>query len=125
MVLLRHSYTAIVNSIPDYHMRMLHIMYEDQDLHGRTEAEDLITYIEEQDPGTFIGILADDTVSPPCVSEQGHYPCQHYDEYTYIFLISTARWEQYKEIVYQRDKEHQKQHQCKVGLTVYLSSEKE
>jgi hypothetical protein len=113
--LIRASYQA-VQVIPQEHRRLLHTSYEDNDLDGVYEAEAMIGFLEKEVPGSFVGILANNSVSPPCAyTADGHYPCDYYDEYWYTVLISKKVWDEYEERVMAKDQEWKDAHQCKLA----------
>jgi hypothetical protein len=112
--LIRTSYESL-KVIPDEHKRVLHSMYEDNDLDGAHEAESAIDFIEKEVPGTFVGIMANDSVSPPCAyTEDNHFPCDYYAEEWYTVLVSKKIWDEYKSQVEAKDQEWKDAHQCKL-----------
>jgi hypothetical protein len=120
--LIRTSHASLV-AIPAEHKYLLHSMSEDNDLEGAEEAENIIAFLEEQTPGMYVGILANDSVSPGCDGwKREHYHCERYARMWYTFLISKAVWEQYKEAVEAKHKEYLYDHRCKVSE---VSTEKE
>lgn len=110
---IRVSYTAL-SAIPEEHRYLAHSMYEDSDLDGIQVAEATFDFIEKKAPGLFVGILANDSVTPPCCNAKLHYDCDYYEPYWYTVFILKADWEQYYDAVMAKDRLHQVAHQCKV-----------
>lgn len=100
--------------IPSEHVRILHNMYEDNDLDGAETAKDLIDFLEEEAPGSFVGILANDSVHATCDSwEPDHYNCEYYSPYWYTFLISKKIWDEHADRVEAADQAWKDSHGCK------------
>jgi hypothetical protein len=113
MDFIRVSHVAI-QEVPVEHRHLLHKSYEDNDLEGADQAEELLDFLVKEVPESFVGVLANDSVSPPCAYIEGHYHCDYYAPYWFTILISTAVWEQYKEAVLKKDQEHKNNYQCRV-----------
>jgi len=111
--MIRTSWTSL-SAIPEEHQFLMHRMYEDSDLEGAGAAEATFDFIEQEDPGRFVVILANDSVTPPCCTSEGHYRCDYYAEYWYTVLVKKATWNLYKERVMAADQEHKAAHQCKL-----------
>lgn len=112
---IRTSYQSL-KAIPEKHWHVLHHMWEDRDLDGAHEAENIIEFLEKETPGGFVGILANDSVYPSCDSwETGHYNCELYDGNWYTVLISKKIWNEYKSKVEAADQKWKDDHKCKVG----------
>lgn len=102
--------------IPGKHVRVLHKMYEDSDLDGAEKAENFIGFLEQEAPGTFVAILANDSVTPSCIHGSGnldHFHCDHYNPYWYTCLVSKKVWDQYEAQVEVEDQKWKDLHQCK------------
>lgn len=67
--LLRFPHEAVA-VIPDTHKHILHSMYEDSDLDGSRQAERLIDFLEQEAPGSFVGVLANSCYRPGCDTGQ-------------------------------------------------------
>jgi hypothetical protein len=113
MELIRISHVAI-QEIPQEHRRLLHKMYEDNDLEGAEEAGELINFLEQEAPGSFVGFEANDSVAPPCAYTEGHYPCDYYAPMWFVILVSAVVWEQYKDAVMKKEQEYKDSHKCKI-----------
>ena len=111
---IRVSYTAL-EAIPEEHRFLAHSMYEDSDLDNATAAEAAFDFIERKAPGLFVGVLANDSVTPPCCNAEGHYNCDFYEPYWYTVWILATDWERYKDAVMTMDQEHKARHQCRVA----------
>ena len=104
--------------IPSDRIRAIHTMYEDNDLGGAEKAEDLIAFLEQEAPGAFVAILANDSVTPSCVNGSGnldHFHCDHYEPYWHTCLVSKKIWDEYKSQVEAKDKEWKDAHKCKLA----------
>lgn len=110
---IRVSHEAL-KAIPVEHQKVLHRMYEDNDVPGADDAEDIFNFIERQAPGTFVLVLANDSVSPPCTTEQMHFHCDHYAPYWYTVLIPADKWEMCKADVMRQDQLWKDAHACRV-----------
>jgi len=111
---IRISYQSL-KAIPDEHKRVLHSMYEDNDLDGAGEAEELIEWLEKEMPGSFVGILANDSVTPGCDTwAQEHYHCELYAPHWYTVLVPKKIWDEYKPLVEEADKAWKAKNQCKM-----------
>src|SRR2546430_5881262 len=112
--LIRVSYQS-VQVIPQEHRFLMHRMYEDNDLDGAYAAEKMFEFIEKEAGETFVAVMANDSVSPPCayVADE-HFPCDYYDEYWYTVLVSKKIWDEYEERIKARDQEWKDAHQCKL-----------
>ena len=108
----RVSHAALA-VIPEEHQFLMHSMYEDSDLDGASQAEEVFDFLNKEDPGRFVIILANDSVSPPCCNSKGHYHCDYYAPYWYTTLVAKPVWEQYKDTVLAKDQEWKQAHQCK------------
>lgn len=119
--LIRISYQA-VRVIPQEHRRLLHTSYEDNDLDGVYRAEEMIAFLQKEASGSFVGIMANNSVSPDCCTVDGlmgnHFPCDYYDEYWYTVLISKRIWDEYEVQVREADRKWKDAHQCKLGVKV-------
>jgi len=112
--LIRISYQS-VQVIPQEHRRLLHSMYEDNDLDGAQLPEHLIEWLEQETPGMFVGVLANDSTMPGCDSwETNHYNCEYYNPWWYTVLISKKIWDEYEDRVKAKDQEWKDAHQCKL-----------
>lgn len=112
---IRTSYESL-SAIPDEHKRVLHSMYEDNDLDGAEEAEQLIEWLEQETPGSFVGILANDSTLPGCDSwETNHYNCEYYSPYWYTVLIPKKIWDEYEDRVKAKDQEWKHAHKCRIS----------
>lgn len=101
--------------IPEKHKHVLHSMYEDSDLDGSREAERLIEFLEQEAPGSFVGVLANSCYRPGCdtwVSE--HFHCEVYDPTWTTILIAKPIWQQYEEQVKAAEQKFQQEHGCKL-----------
>lgn len=113
--LIRTSYQSLA-VIPSTHQFLMHKMYEDNDLDGAQQAERVIDFLAKEASETFVGVLANDSVSPPCVlaGEYDHFSCDFYEPYWYTVLIASSVWEQYKGAVEAADLAWKDAHGCKV-----------
>jgi len=115
--LIRVSYEA-VQVIPQEHRKLLHTSYEDNDLEGCYKAEEMVDFLEKEAPGSFVGIMANNSVSPDCCTIDGlmsdHFPCDYYDELWYTVLITKKIWDEYKPQVEAKDQEWKDAHKCKL-----------
>jgi hypothetical protein len=110
---ISHASLAV---IPVEHRLTIHSMYEDNDLDGAEHAEKIVDFIEQETPGSFVAILANDSVTPGCIDKDyEHYTCDHYVPYWYTVLIASSIWEQYKGAVLAKDQEWKDAHGCKVA----------
>ena len=109
---IRTSYVSL-HAIPEGYWYIMHQMYEDSDLDGANEVEAAFDFIEKQVPGSFVGILANDSVTPPCCNSEGHYHCDHYNPYWYTVLVAAPIWEQYKAQVEAKHQAYVNTHQCR------------
>lgn len=114
---IRTSYQSL-KVIPNEHKRVLHSMYEDRDLDGAREAEELIEFLEQEAPGMFVGILANDSVHPACNSwEREHYHCELYDRNWYTVLVPKKIWDECEDRIKAKDQEWKDANQCKLERT--------
>ena len=112
----RVSYAALA-VIPQEKQYLAHSMYEDNDLKGAEKAEALCDYLEQEMPGQIIGILANDSVTPPCCNQKFHYDCDFYAPHWFTVLVSKATWDEYRDAVMVKDQEWKAKHGCKaVGV---------
>lgn len=114
MALERISHAALA-VIPEEHQFLMHSMYEDSDLEGARQAEALFDFIEQEHPGHFVGILANDSVTPPCCNAEGHYNCDFYEPDWYTVLVPASTWKEYQGAVWAKDQEWKQAHGCKEG----------
>jgi len=110
---IRVSYAAL-SAIPVEHCYLAHSMYEDSDLDCYSTAEGIFDFIERKAPGLFVGVLANDSVTPPCCNAKLHYDCDYYDPSWYTVFMLKADWEQYNDAVMAKDQEWKAAHGCKV-----------
>lgn len=115
---IRVSHEAL-KAIPYGNMLIMHQMYEDNDLEGAEQAEKVFGFIEQEKPGTFVALLANDSVSPSCItglqgSLENHYHCDYYAPYWYTVLVSVDVWEKHKDAVRAKDREWKHAHRCKL-----------
>ena len=115
--MIRTSYTSL-DVIPEIDRHLMHSMYEDSDIDGANEAEALFDFIERVDPGRFVIVLANDSVTPPCSNSQGHYHCDYYAPYWYTVLVPMPIWEQYKARVEAQYQEWIRSHGCKIETEI-------
>src|SRR5712664_940173 len=112
---IRTSYQSL-KAIPDEHQRVIHSMYEDRDLEGAEEAEELIEWLEQEAHGSFVGILANDSVHPACDTwKTEHYHCELYDGNWHTVLVPKKIWDEYKPQVKAGDQAWKDAHRCRVG----------
>lgn len=110
---LRTSYDSLL-AIPEEHRYLAHQMYEDSDLSGAKQAEHLFDLCEMLVPGQIVGILANDSVYPPCSNDgPAHYHCDFYQPDWYTVFVAASIWEQYKDDVLIRDQQWRNAHGCK------------
>ena len=109
---LRYSMQAL-EAIPQERRVIVHQMYEDNDLDGAKRAETLFDCLELASPGQLVGILANDSVSPPCCHQAGHFNCDYYDPYWYTVFVSAAAWKEYKAAVEAKEQAHKAAHGCR------------
>lgn len=109
----RTSWTSL-SVIPEDKRLLMHRMYEDSDLVGADTSEAVVDFLNAQTPGLYIGILANDSVTPPCCNQELHYECDFYEPYWYTILVSKATWDEYKEAVIAKDQEWKSTHGCKL-----------
>lgn len=113
--LLRHSAIAIQTVVPEHGRHALHRMYQDNDVDGARRAEALLEFLQQEIPGSFVGVLANNSVTPPCCNAEGHYPCSFDDPYWTTYLFSRETYERYREQIIQEDVKWQESHGCKLA----------
>jgi len=110
---IRVSYASL-SVIPEERRYLMHSMYEDSDVDGANDAEAVFDFIERVAPGTFVLVLCNDSVTPPCCNRQGHFHCDHYAPYWCCVLLLASTWEQYESRVKAAHQAWIDSRQCKV-----------
>jgi hypothetical protein len=94
--------------------KLLHTMWEDNDLEGNENAMEHYRWLEESAPGQFALIDTGDYIVPECLHNSSydrlHEHCETYDATYSLYLVPINAWNKCKDAVLAVDKQWREEH---------------
>jgi hypothetical protein len=107
----QHLANAVIDRIPE--KKLLHSMWEDNDLEGNEEAIEHYAWLEQHAPGMFVLIDTGDYIVPECIREsydRAHEHCETYDATYALYLVPMHIWNECSDAVLAANLEWHNQH---------------